>query len=280
MAYLHIDNLYKNQDILLFEECYALEKIHGTSAHISWNDNKLGFFSGGVNYEGFCSIFDQENLILKFQELDHPKVTIYGEAYGGKCQGMSKTYGVEGKFVAFEVRIGDNWLDVPNAESVVIDLGLDFVPYERCKTDVKVLDAIRDKPSQQAVKCGIVETKKREGVVLRPIIEVTKNNGSRIIAKHKALEFQETKTPRIVDTKKIALLKEAKEIADEWVTEMRLSHVLQKFPDADITNTGAIISSMIEDVERESEGEIIKSIEARKEISKRTALMFKTRLSI
>jgi intein/homing endonuclease len=30
MAYLHhLDNLYKNQDILMFKECYALEKIHG-----------------------------------------------------------------------------------------------------------------------------------------------------------------------------------------------------------------------------------------------------------
>ena len=34
MAYQHIDNLYKNQDILKFKECYALEKIHGTSASV------------------------------------------------------------------------------------------------------------------------------------------------------------------------------------------------------------------------------------------------------
>ena len=35
MAYLHIDNLYKNQEILMFKECYALEKIHGTSGTIT-----------------------------------------------------------------------------------------------------------------------------------------------------------------------------------------------------------------------------------------------------
>lgn len=28
MGYLHIDNLYKAQEILLFRTCYALEKIH------------------------------------------------------------------------------------------------------------------------------------------------------------------------------------------------------------------------------------------------------------
>ena len=32
MGYLHIENLYKAQDILLFRECYALEKVHGTAA--------------------------------------------------------------------------------------------------------------------------------------------------------------------------------------------------------------------------------------------------------
>ena len=36
MSYMHIDNLYKNQDILLFKECYALEKIHGTSAGLEF----------------------------------------------------------------------------------------------------------------------------------------------------------------------------------------------------------------------------------------------------
>ncbi len=29
MGYLHIDNLYKNQTILLFKEAYCMEKIHG-----------------------------------------------------------------------------------------------------------------------------------------------------------------------------------------------------------------------------------------------------------
>jgi len=275
---MHIDNLYKNQDILLFKECYASEKIHGTSAHISWNNEKLNFFSGGTSHETFIKIFDHEYLQTKFKELDHPKIVIHGEAYGGKCQGMKETYGIENRFVVFEVCIDNLWLDVPKAKSIAKFLGLDFVPYIKCNTDIKTLDALRDKPSDQSVKCGITEPRKREGIVLRPLIEVTKNNGARIIAKHKALEFQETKTPRQVDSKKLALLEEAKAIADEWVTEMRLSHVLQNFPNADITQTGFIISAMIEDIEREAEGEVIKSTEARKEISKQTALMFKRRL--
>lgn len=43
MSYMHIDNLYKSQTLLMFRECYALEKIHGTSAHVMWKDgHRLG----------------------------------------------------------------------------------------------------------------------------------------------------------------------------------------------------------------------------------------------
>ena len=42
MGYRHIENLYRPraQTILLFRECYALEKIHGTSAHVAWRDGR------------------------------------------------------------------------------------------------------------------------------------------------------------------------------------------------------------------------------------------------
>lgn len=36
MSYADIENLYKNRRIMLFKECYAMEKIHGTSAHVGW----------------------------------------------------------------------------------------------------------------------------------------------------------------------------------------------------------------------------------------------------
>ena len=68
VGYLHIDNLYKAQDILLFRQCYALEKIHGTSAHIGWADGALRLFSGGESYERFVALFDQTALTAAFAE--------------------------------------------------------------------------------------------------------------------------------------------------------------------------------------------------------------------
>ena len=63
MSYMHISNLYRERDILLFKECYAMEKIHGTSAHISFTPSlkpgteQLNFFSGGEKHENFIKLF-------------------------------------------------------------------------------------------------------------------------------------------------------------------------------------------------------------------------------
>jgi len=187
MGYLHIDNLYKNQEILMFKECYALEKIHGTSAHIGYKiqDGKpmLTFFSGGEKHANFVALFDADALKEKLKGV--ASATVYGEAYGGKCQGMSGTYGKELKFIAFDVKIEEFWLAVPQAEEFVKDLGLEFVDYVKVPTEVEALDEQRDRPSVQAVRNGMGDDKKREGVVLRPLIELTKNNGDRLISKHK-----------------------------------------------------------------------------------------------
>lgn len=279
MGYLHIDNLYKDQTILIFRECYALEKIHGTSAHISWNakDQKVTFFSGGEKHERFMALFDADFLKLKFSETFlTSNVIIYGEAYGGKCQGMSATYGKDLKFIGFDIRIGEFWLDVPKAENICKSLNIEFVDYAKVSTDLDSLNMERDKDSTQAIRNGCGEGKIREGVVLKPLIEMTTNNGNRIICKHKRDEFKETKTPRQVNPEEFKILEDAKAISEEWVTEMRLKHVLDKLPQGiNMESTKLVIDAMIEDVYREAKGEIIESKEVTKYLGSKTAIMFK-----
>ncbi len=278
---MHIENLYKNTEILLFKECYALEKIHGTSAHIQWKDNKLIFFSGGEKHDKFIKLFDEKFLEEKFNELfGDSNVTIFGEAYGGKCQGMSETYGKELKFIVFDVKVGDNWLDVQNAEDVAKKFNLEFVDYVKIPTDLELINKERDKPSTQAIRNGCGEGKLKEGVVLRPLIEVTKNNGDRIIVKHKGSAFLETKTKREVNTEQLNILEDAKEIAEEWVTPMRLNHVLDKLGNpTDVEKTRIVIKAMIEDVTREAKGEIKESKQALRFIGNKTAILFKQKIS-
>jgi hypothetical protein len=288
MSYMDMDQLYKNRDIMLFREAYALEKIHGTSAHIiwkspiveGWKEGKVSLFPGGSDYPSFSALFNLEDLKAKFTErfLDRD-VVIYGEVYGGKMMDMSDTYGPKLKFIVFEVKIGEHsFLNVPHAEKVALEFGLEFVPYEKISTDIASLDAERDAPSIQAIRNGMGYDKKREGIVLRPLIEVRKNNGQRVISKHKAEDFKETKTPRKLDAEKLAILSKAEDIAEEWATPMRLVHVLDKFPiTAGMEQLGEIIVAMIKDIEKEAGGEVENFKEARKAIGKKTAEMFKER---
>ena len=280
MSYLHISNLYREQDILLFKECYALEKIHGTSAHITW-DGKISFSSGGVSHAHFVQLFDEQKLVEVFtQKIGQSPVVIYGEAYGGSCQKQAWRYGKDLRFVVFEIKIGDLWLSVPQAEDVAKTLGLEFVPYKKISTDLDAINAERDALSEQARRNGVEGDQPREGVVLRPLIELVKNNGERIIAKHKRDEERETTTPReVVDPAMLAILDQASAIASEWVTPMRLTHVLDKLPQGiGIEKTREVILAMIDDVLREAAGEIVDSRKVRAAISQRTAELFKARL--
>lgn len=287
MGYLHIENLYRPsaQTILLFKEVYALEKIHGTSAHIAWRDGQIHFFSGGEKHVNFVALFDVDKLTQSFQELGHETAVIFGEAYGGKQQGMSHRYGKVLKFVAFDVKFGDHWLDVPNAHQVVERMGLEFVHYRRVGTEISELDAERDAASVQATRNGVEGFQPREGVVLRPLKEFRDNSGSRIIAKHKRAEERETATPREVgDPAKLKILEDAKAIAVEWVTPMRLEHVLDKLVadiggDIDMSWTPEVIKRMIDDVTREAKGEIVDSKEARSAIGAATVKLFKKRFT-
>jgi hypothetical protein len=280
VGYLHIDNLYKDQRILMMRECFALEKIHGTSAHVSWRDGHVTFSSGGEKHERFVALFDEPTLTAALEAMGHPVVTVYGEAYGGSQQKQAWRYGPSLRFVTFEVEIGETWLSVVSAHDVVLKLGLEFVHYKRVPTDLATLDAERDAPSEQARRNGVEGDKPREGIVLRPLEEVRDARGNRILSKHKRDEERETMSPRkVVDPSKMEVLRAANEIADEWVTPTRLAHVLDKLgPDVGIEEMRDVIAAMTDDVIREAAGEIVDSREARSAIGKKTAETFKARL--
>ena len=292
MSYLHINNLSTNRDaalILEFKRLLALEKLHGTSSHISWNKGNLTFFSGGASYEPFVALFEREKLIAKFTEkfgLESNPIIIYGEAYGGKMQGMSATYGPNIKFAAFEVKIDDNWLSVPRANTFVNEFGLEFVDWREVSSDLEVLNAERDRPSVQAIRNGIVEPKPREGIVLHPPFECHLNNGSRLIAKHKSELFSERVSKKDVDPTKIVELQSARAIADDFVTHERLSHVIDQLianrenKSIDIKDTGSIIKLMVEDVLREGVEEVEDTPINRKAIGSGAAQLFKKRLQV
>jgi len=284
MGYMKIPNLYKDQTVLLLKECFALEKVHGTSARVSWKDEVLTFFSGGAQYDTFVQIFDFDKLQEWFAEnFTGFTVHVYGEAYGGKMQKMSAVYGPDLSFIAFEVQIDGHWLAVPQAAIVAEKLGMEFVPYTRVPAVVEALDAERDRYSIVAERRGMGKDKPREGIVVRPIVELV-TNANRVIAKHKGEAFRETASPRFVaDPDKLKQLTQADEIAREWVTPMRLQHVLDKIPGVaeglDMSHTPFVIQAMVADVLAEAGSEIVDNQVVRKAIAKEAAVLFKRHIS-
>lgn len=283
MAYLSIENLYRSkaQEILLFKELYALEKVHGTSANISWKEGKVSYFPGGESLSKFKSLFNEERLVKHFTELGHEEVVVYGEAYGGSCQKMSYMYGPELRFIVFDVFINNIWLDVPNMDEVATRLEQEVVPWRKIVCDLAAIDNERDRPSEVAVRRGFTEEHIREGVVLRPLAEMFNRYGERMIVKHKHEKFGERKTPqKVEDPSKLKVLTEATAIAEEWVTEMRLEHVLQKLPQGiGLESMQRVLQAMVEDVLKESTGEIVDSKEARNAINKKTVELFKKKVT-
>jgi hypothetical protein len=287
-----IRNLYQDTDVLLLRECYALEKVHGTNAVLECirtpdKDNggcELVYKPGGCSMGSFMALFDQAKLLQAFIELGAVNVKIYGEAYGGSMQKQSHRYGKDLKFVAFEVVIDGHWLDVLNAHDVCTKFGLEFVHYVVGPATLEFVNAQRDAPSVQAVRNGITEPMDREGIVIRPMIELTKNDGRRVIAKHKGDKFSETKTPRNVDPELLQSLSDANAVAEEWVVTERLKHVLDKLEqggkEVERKDTKVVIAAMLQDIKQESSGEIVWSRQVFTTIGRRTAKLFKMHLEV
>lgn len=281
MSFMKIRNLYQVPEVF---EVFALYKADGSSSHISFHskDLSLSYFPGCAKLERFKTLFNEENLLNKFKELfQHEKidkVTIYGEVYGGKIQGNAKKYGPNIRFTAFDVKVETDynktfWMDVPKAEEIVKALDLDFIPYNRGPLTLEWLNEQRALPSRLAIAPDMPS----EGIVVRPIHELTFNDGGRWIIKHKNEEFRETKSKREVTPEKQAVLTECQKIAEEYVVNERLKHVLNKTQYRGPEDTGNIIRAMVADIKAEAfdTGEITWSKEIEKAVSRATAQLLK-----
>jgi len=281
MGYLEIENLYKNQQILLFKKIWATEKIHGTSAWITYKDDNLFYHSGGGSADVFKALFNHEKLLALMREkFGTKKVKLHGEFYGGKINKMSHMYGKNSDFILFDIRVEDMWLSFDKTIALGGQLGLQVV-------DSVIIDATPEEVMRVARLPSTIAAKKemgehlREGLVLHPLEEFTSNNGSRVIAKYRNPEYDEVKTPRAIDDPaKLKVLTEAKAIAEEWVTAGRLSHLMSNptkygLPaDPDKKDTGDVIKAMIADVEKESKGETVITDAVKKAIGEKARKEF------
>jgi hypothetical protein len=274
MGYMKICHLYKTKEIFKFKEICATEKIHGTSTWVYLKNDTLHFHCGGETQKTFEPLFDKDFLLSELltiaKENGWQSIKVHGEAYGGKQQAMSKTYGNQLKFIAFDIRVDmdlstDKFLDILDAEVMSKRLGLEFVAYEIGPPTVEFLEEQMMKCSVQAIRNGCGDDKQREGLVLRPVKEGILSDGTRAICKHLNPNFRETTTERSLLGDKLKIYAENQEVADEWVTENRLNHVVSKFlhdkPDdkkmIEKSDIGKLVTRVLEDIKIEAGNEIV-----------------------
>ena len=298
MGYLHINNLAKDDKVLLFKEVWATEKVHGTSAHVAWNPDQkqIVYFSGGASAENFRALFDEafEERFMKLVDQNGKgvEVVVYGEAYGGKMQGMRLTYGNELRFIAFEVRVGCYWLSFDKVREIAKDLGLEVVPGKVIPATEEALTEYRNSPSEVAVLRGCQDNADRfgnkpplrEGIVIRPLVEMRTNDNSRVMAKFKNPCFSERESRKDADfpsERKQEILK-AEAAAKDFTTETRLEHVLDALglKEPTLQDTPKVIKGMVEDILREGAGEVEDSKTLRREVGRISVGLFRKKLGI
>lgn len=215
--YTKIDSLFKrdkNKKLIIgdytcpefeyLKDCpwVATEKVDGTNIRVG-----ARFYHTNLNKEGYNLQFDirgrtdnaqtplhlmeklkstfkgkEELFYEKFKENSN-KVVIYGEGYGPKINGGDK-YSPEPDFVVFDVRIGDWWMRRTDVEDICNHLGLRVVPLLGEKTLNKWVEYVAQGFKS---KWGDFQS---EGVVVQPVIALTKRNGDRIITKICSRDYQ------------------------------------------------------------------------------------------
>lgn len=120
------------------------------------------------------------DICRKFRE----GVTFYGEGYGPKIQKGGERYRNDQSFIVFDIMVGPWMLRQEDVSDVCWDLKLHRVP---------VIGEGTLQEGIELVKAGLTSTFgdfEAEGIVARPLVELTDRAGRRIITKIKARDFR------------------------------------------------------------------------------------------
>ncbi len=170
------------------------EKIDGMNmrAILSWTglDAKLHFAgkSDRAQIPGplqghMESTFTRDDLAELFEGKD---VVLYGEGFGGKIQKGGGRYGIEQKFILFDVCVAGTWLERDNVKDIASRLGIPVVPIVGRGRLADMVEFVR---AGHLSECGAGESFDAEGVVARPKVELANRFEERVITKLKLKDF-------------------------------------------------------------------------------------------
>ena len=188
---------YRNSTIEALKdvEWIFTEKIDGTNIRVHWDGHRVMFGGRTDNAQiptsllnVLAELFDgTKNEQVFEQKFGETPVTLYGEGYGAKIQKGGGLYSDTQKFVLFDVRIGESWLERENVEDIAKTFDIDVVPIVLKGTLGEGIAFAKNGFNSLIAK----EEKQAEGIVGVPVCNVRERSGRRVIVKLKYDDLQD-----------------------------------------------------------------------------------------
>jgi len=165
------------------------EKVDGANMRVMFADD-------GIEFRGKTDISQLPGKLVKrleerflpqlktFESSFSDGACLYGEGYGAKIQKGGGNYRQDQDFVLFDIKIGEWWLQRKDVEDVAHQFGLDVVPIIGTGNLLDMVEKVQ--VGFRSMWGNFIA----EGIVARPLIELSTRNGSRIITKIKYKDFR------------------------------------------------------------------------------------------
>lgn len=171
------------------------EKVDGTNVRIFWDGyDRVMFF--GRTWKAQLPEELQEHLSEKFDEVLFKnqfdlgtKVVLYGEGYGGNIQKVGGKYSDTPKFIMFDVKVGDWWLDRESVFTLGEEMGIDVVDSYGMLTIERIEQFVKSKPKSFLAKNNTGEDLVVEGIVAKPYPLLLFRDGTPVMFKLKVKDF-------------------------------------------------------------------------------------------
>lgn len=166
------------------------EKIDGTNIRVIWDGQNVVFGGKTDNAQipttllyKLQSYFDGNNKAKLLDKFGSKNVVLYGEGYGHKIQGKSgEAYG-DVDFIMFDLMVDGVFWNTYAVKAIAERLGVKSVPIIGKGTLGQFTEMVN-----KGFKSNIADMT-AEGIVARPLYELSNSRGQRIITKIKHKDF-------------------------------------------------------------------------------------------
>lgn len=171
------------------------EKIDGTNIRVIYRDGQVSFGGRTDNAQIPAKLinflkdrFTVEMMASVFPDCAGTDVVLYGEGCGAGIQKGGGNYSPDQRFVLFDVKIG-LWLERRNVRDIARKFSIPDAPSILFGTIQEAEDKVRE-GFLSRVAVSSTPGFKAEGLVGRPLEELSMRNGERVIVKMKTRDYQ------------------------------------------------------------------------------------------